>query len=454
MVRARFSRFGVGARSRAGALTAAAALAAFALAGVGAAPAQAGLSSGDWTAATLPTNYLVGNGQDGVPLSPVSCVAGTQFCAAVVSDTANLINFYIGQGVAVTTDGGQTWTGYAGLPSGLFVTALSCPTTSSCWAVGYNGDNPAVAQSTDGGQTWTDATPAAWDGAQWLARGIDCVSATTCWVVGTDYGMTDPAVAETTDGGATWTMFTNIPTPANGDPYDDYGLNAISCTTALDCVAVGGFNGVGGTASVFATTDGGATWAASQDPALTGAQDLFGVSCVPGAGGIPACHASGSALTAIGPVELTSLDGGATWSRVETYDDTGWLNSISCADAAHCWAAGSGTSVALVGTDNGGTAWSAATSDTTNEDGSVSCASADLCVATTDNALWVTSNDGGLGARAIRPLSGRPARATPAGKPLYRALPKVSAASVWVRAGRPVTVTAQYRGRRRRPAPR
>src|SRR5208282_6757316 len=98
--------------------------------------------------------------------------------------------------------------------------------------------------------------------------------------------------------------------------------------------------------------------------------------------------------------ELMSSDGGATWSGMQTFDVTGWLNSISCADARHCWAAGSGTSVALVGTTNGGTSWSTVTSDTTNEDGSVSCATANFCVATTDGALWVTSTDGGLGPAA------------------------------------------------------
>jgi hypothetical protein len=52
--------------------------------------------------------------------------------------------------------------------------------------------------------------------------------------------------------------------------------------------------------------------------------------------------------------------------------------------------------VGLAGTANKGKTWSTVTSDTTNEDGSVSCLSVEVCVATTDNGLWVTSNDGGL----------------------------------------------------------
>ena len=131
------------------------------------------------------------------------------------------------------------------------------------------------------------------------------------------------------------------------------------------------------------------------------------MSCLPGPTALlhTRCHAAGSALEAAGPVELMSGDGGANWGDVQSFDVTGWLNSISCADALHCWAAGSGTSVALVGTTNGGASWSTVTSDTANEDGSVSCATASFCVATTDGALWVTSTDGGLGAApATQPL--------------------------------------------------
>ena len=52
--------------------------------------------------------------------------------------------------------------------------------------------------------------------------------------------------------------------------------------------------------------------------------------------------------------------------------------------------------MALAGTSDGGASWSSVTSDTTDEGGSVSCLSVKVCVATTDNGLWVTRDDGGL----------------------------------------------------------
>ena len=421
-----------------------------------AAPAQAGLTGTGWTAATLPADFVIANGQNGPAGSPVSCVPGTEFCVVIATDNAVTVDgTYIGQGDLVTTNGGETWTGYADLPSTLFpAEAISCPSTSVCWATGQGNDGQAVvAESTDGGQTWTDVTPAAWGDTE-VADTIDCPSATTCWIGGFNWDPFSPPgtnsmtpwIASTTDGGATWTTSPNLPTFTPYDPNGTYTISGISCLSALNCVAVGGLNEGDGLAQVISTTDGGATWSRSTDPTLSGLQDLFSVSCVPGASGLPVCSAAGTALQAAGPVAVTSTDGGATWSGMETYDNTGWLSSISCADSQHCWAAGSGTTVALVGTDNGGASWSSATSDTSNEEGSVSCGTADVCVATTDNALWVTSSDGALSATtAARPLGA--VRAAAGRTPITRSLPEVSGSTVAARIGQRVTITGQYRNR-------
>jgi hypothetical protein len=365
-------------------------------------PAQAALSSGNWTAAAIPAGFNLVNA---APLSPVSCVHGTRFCVVVAGDNdVQGVNEYIGQGDLVTTNGGASWTGYTDLPSSsMIVTSVSCPSTKVCWAAGDGTSiQPALAKSTDGGQTWTLAPlPASWTDAPytWLPNAIDCVTVSTCWLAGTDGEPTQPVVAETTDGGTTWTTFSNLP-PGTSDQYGDtYGLNGISCISTRICVSVGGINGGTNPAVVISTTNGGASWSMSTDPELASVEDLFSVSCLPGPSTVTPviCHAGGVAAQAAGAVQLTSRNGGTSWSGLQMFDTTGWLNSVSCSDIAHCWAAGSGTAAAaLVGTSNGGATWSSVTSDTTNEDGSVSCATADFCVATTDDALWVTNNDGGL----------------------------------------------------------
>jgi hypothetical protein len=97
-------------------------------------------------------------------------------------------------------------------------------------------------------------------------------------------------------------------------------------------------------------------------PTGPGLQQIFSLSCLNGSNGLPTCYAAADALSGAGPVVISSTDGGATWGGMETYDDTGWMYSISCPDASRCWATGAGTTVGLVGTTDGGNSWSQVTS--------------------------------------------------------------------------------------------
>jgi hypothetical protein len=367
-------------------------------------PAQASLSGSDWTEVSLAARYSFPS------ISPVSCVHGQHFCV-VITDDSKVIDAgdEIGQAALVSTNGGKAWKGYATLPSTFQVLAISCVSSSVCWTAGstWASGSAAVAETTDGGQTWTDMTPASWANSTWWPQAIDCVSSTTCWLAGTnetapDYGY-NPAVASTTDGGASWTVFSNLPDATGSNPLGTYYLDGISCVSAQSCVAVGGLPYAGvGNADVISSADGGNTWSMSTDPTLTGLQLLSGVSCLPpsAATGSPTCYAAGyEPGNPSVPAVAVSSDGGSTWGGLQTFGDTGWLNSISCLNDTHCWAAGAGdTSVGLVGTSTGGSSWLTVTADPANEEnGEVSCLNLNVCVATTDSGLWVTSDDGGLG---------------------------------------------------------
>ena len=408
------------------------------------APAAASLSSADWIEQTLPPNFQIWQGA--TPIDPVSCVPGTEFCVVLATDLANTEpSFQTGYGALVTTDRGASWNSYPVLPGvDIYLTSLSCFSLTDCWAAGSGPDDqPEVAQSTDGGQTWTLMTPPDWasSGPSWWPNSIDCVTATTCWLAGmTANSIQTPVAANTTDGGATWTVFNNLPTFTPYDPNGTYLLNGISCTSGLSCVAVGGLNEADGRAQVVSTTDGGATWSLSPDPTLNGMQQLFDVQCIPVPGNLATCHAAADALEAAGPVAVTSTDGGVTWHGVETVDNTGWFDTISCGDVQHCWAGGAGTKVSLAGTAGGGSMWTAVSADIQNDNSQVSCATTSFCVATTDNGLWVTTNGGGL---AAQPAA---ATARPATQQVTIPLPKVSGSTAYARAGSIATITGQYRG--------
>lgn len=377
---------------------------------VTATPAAASLTSDNWTAQKLPAGYFL---DSHTPFAPISCVRHTTFCLTITNDSANTFTInrarLTGEAALVSTDAGRTWTGYDTLPApATFYRALSisCFSAAACGVAGLDvHGQPAVIFTADGGKTWTDPTPASWEDVSWQDTSIACVSASACLVAGydtLDHGGQAPFMMRTPNRGATWQYLTNLPDRTSKDPLGTYALNSISCVSAESCVAVGliANDQVGGYGTAIATSNGGRTW--SQPTALRNLGTLWGVSCVPaGLLGLT-CYASGS--LAYGPpgggsaTVVVSRDGGLTWSvrKVFTGGSPGYFSPISCADARHCWTAWGQSALALAGTADAGTSWSTVNSSVSNEYGYVSCLSDSTCVATTDQGLWVTSDDGGL----------------------------------------------------------
>ena len=366
-------------------------------------PASASLSSDNWTAVPLPAGYFI-NFRAGV--APVSCVRDTQFCMVMTSDSANTSSSnpnLIADAVLVTTDGGQTWTGYNTLPAAFYkAVSISCWSASVCGAAGEDiHGEPQVAFTTDGGVTWTDPTPASWADVDWITTSIDCVSASTCWLTGLNgpFGdVVDPILLKTPDLGASWQDHSDLPGSQSTNPATSYGLQDISCVSAASCVAVGGPDEANGTGTVLATGNGGRSWI--RFPSAT-IGDFNSVSCVAGIV-VPTCFATGARNNpqtgAADSVIATSRTGGLLWSIAQDFGNQDPFNSVTCADASHCWAGGNGfQNEALDGTADGGRTWSLVTASEGNIDpGAVSCLSVNVCVATTDNGLWVTTDDGGL----------------------------------------------------------
>lgn len=167
----------------------------------------------------------------------LSCVAGG--ACLVTGFTATTAGH--GQGaIAISTDGGVTWTA-AALPAGTgLVQGAFCATISSCLAVGTTSTTVsavvpaqgALLTSDDGGHTWarTAAAPPIDD-----IYGIDCPSPVVCAMVGTDWigspAVGTGAVARSSVGGAAFA--------ASKTEYTPLALTALSCPTTQRCIAVG-----------------------------------------------------------------------------------------------------------------------------------------------------------------------------------------------------------------------
>ncbi len=296
-------------------------------------------------------------------------------CIAVGS----LVDFPMGAEIAATLDGGASWV-QRRLPAGVLgILGVDCPTPRRCFATGVvpppshsstsNLWAAALLQSDDGGRTWTrESLPR----ALFMLNAISCPTSTDCVAVGaTGYAgiAQKDAIVTTTDGGAHWTTAVRA-SPAGRA----HGLTGVSCPTALRCWAVGPYG-------VLMSSDGGRTW--KPQP---GAGVLQAISCPT----TSMCVAVSNGAEADRPVHVTR-DGGRTWLNPHLPVSSVALTGVDCPSAAECLVVGASPSGASVfATFNGGRSWStepfhltalgSAQWSTPSADAAVSCPTLRHCV--------------------------------------------------------------------------
>ncbi len=266
--------------------------------------------------------------------------------------------------------------------------SVACSSATACTAVGQstrrNGPPVPLAERWDGTSWSIQATPDT--GANSAFTGVSCPSATDCTAVGFSFDPSaSPPLAEHWDGTSWSIQATPTPAGASGSV-----LNAVSCTSATACTAVG-YSFSGGTYATLAEHWDGTSWSVQATPNLAGATaiDLLGVSCTTAT----ACTAAGLFTGSTGTqATLAESWNGTSWSIQATPNPAGatasGLNGVSCTSATACTAVGNytasdGTQVTLAERWDG-TSWSIQTMPGLTGDsdlGGVSCTSATACVA-------------------------------------------------------------------------
>ena len=170
-----------------------------------------------------------------------------------------------GEAALTTTNGGKTWTRHS-TPGGVPLGPVTCPSTRDCYAI-FNvtsavptNEETFLYTSTNGGVTWKDVLPTPRHVAG--LPGISCPTTTTCVAVGngdtpraggadTLYGLSEL----TSTSGRHWAQTTAAKAQT---------LFADSCAaTTRDCVA-GGQTSAG--AVILRSTNDGATWTSEPLP--------------------------------------------------------------------------------------------------------------------------------------------------------------------------------------------
>jgi hypothetical protein len=349
---------------------------------------------------------------DASSLSGISCPSSST-CFAVGSNSTG--NAFVEQ----TTDDGGHWTADTDGVTGLGLNAISCADPVHCVAVGgvslggIISPSNSVLVTTTGGQTWEASTIPSVDG---YLTSVSCPDVEHCWATAAVGIVGVSTVAATTNGGVSWTVlrWSAPPPPANESGLMSSQLDAVACTTTLHCVVVGeamyqtAFPQSSENQGVISTTsDGGQTWQSQ----LVSAPVVTGISCP----NTQDCVAVGQDSS----YQVSSADGGATWTVSTLASGTQivagnapLINAISCSGTLRCIAVGEYVpsenatyETPVLATADGGTTWSSQASNPNDVDlQAVTCVTSSSCWAvgfTAKGSVVIHTVTGGVASPAV-----------------------------------------------------
>ena len=311
-----------------------------------------------WSARALPQPPESGNGHEAFGVScvqPEDCVAVGGNWSLEVHTRVTLAEHWNGSSWSVMEtpnppglDEGWEHNWYAVL------SGVSCVSANNCLAVGRYRDSAGLkplAEHWDGSHWSLLSAPVPASATASALEGVSCASATACIAVGylEEASGTVRPLAESWDG-SSWAI--GSPPSPSGSPPAAW-LEAVSCSSAPACTAVGAYETSTHVERTLAERWDGSGWSVQTTKNPTGNQagnELGGVSC-PSA---TACTAVGRHIEQVGSEFIPS-------ALVERWDGTEWtvqatphpplsegetLFGVSCASATACTAVGSYVAVA------------------------------------------------------------------------------------------------------------
>ncbi len=212
--------------------------------------------------------------------------------------------------------------------------AVSCPTTSSCMAVGsfQNGTSKTLTERWNGSSWSVLASPNPAEGHAML-RGVSCLSSSSCIAVGSGYatifGPSKESTLAASWNGTEWTA----QTPLNAEGKAFNFLAAVSCSSATACTAVGNSRPQwGGTANMVSLAErwNGSNWSLQSplNPAQQPESRLEDVSCPSST----MCLAVGNDLYR--GLGFTEYWNGSEWKLNSTLN--GSIKAVSCPTVTWC----------------------------------------------------------------------------------------------------------------------
>jgi hypothetical protein len=272
-----------------------------------------------WNGATW--TVLSSSNQSGTgDLDRVSCVSAS-WCVAI--------------GGGVSGFGASTWNGTSWESAQLqprpansvysILNDVSCFSMSDCSVIG-------------------DGFSEHWNGISWTAQdtanpssdllfGLSCPTKSSCIAVGVTQGGSPTPLAERWNG-SSWTVRPAVTVPNAVYAY----LYSVSCTSATSCMAIGYYNAndIGETAHPFAESWDGSNWTLLTIPEPTGetSGQLTSLSC----GAPAACVAVGVGTQSNSIYDLIGYWNGTSWTTQAL--PGGGIPGVSCIAATTCFATG------------------------------------------------------------------------------------------------------------------